>query len=384
MSLFFSALSTLILVISILIEDLMVFLKEVTESVSSFLFLLLNSFYFFFDTLYSGLYSICNNIISILDNVISNLNAFINLVIICAQRCGELFSLIGHSLILLVNLLPRTLYLLGLGAFNLLKVTKDSVITQTCLAYQSLLNMSPEMMLGIVSTVVVTGVSVKFTLRQIRERNITWRSVLHSCLCFICSVYIGIFESIVKCLRLTVTLMEMTVSNLRVPMFAHAGDSEDDEEDRENLVGDVEDSDDEENERRETRRRNYLLLLERAQNRKGINCIFLNFSNFLIKFYRIIDNFVHMFRLWMFYELFSGSDGGGSSRDDVEDELLREVERGREDKLCCICQDMEKCIMMLPCRHLCICERCQHLLRNHGNSCPMCRKQVKQMIKAYL
>ena len=59
------------------------------------------------------------------------------------------------------------------------------------------------------------------------------------------------------------------MSNLRVPMFAHAGDSEDDEEDRENLVGEVEDSDDDENERIETRRRNYLLLLERAKNRKG-------------------------------------------------------------------------------------------------------------------
>ena len=248
---------------------MVVFLKEVSELVSSFLFLLFNSFYNIFDSLYSGLYSICDNIISFIDNVISNLNAFINLVIICAQRCGEVFSLIGHSLILLVNLLPRTLYLLGLGSVNLLKVSKDSLIHQTCLAYQSLLNMSPEMLLGIVPTVIVTGVSVKFSLRQVRERNITWTSVLHSCLRIFCSVYIGIFESIVKCLRLTVTLMEMTVSNLRVPMFAHAGDSEDDEEDRENLVGDVEDSDDEENERRETRRRNYLLLLERAQNRKG-------------------------------------------------------------------------------------------------------------------
>ena len=63
---------------------------------------------------------------------------------------------------------------------------------------------------------------------------------------------------------------------------------------------------------------------------------------------------------------------------------MREVEREREDKLCYICMVNEKCIMMLPCRHLCICEQCQPLLRNHGNTCPMCRKKVKQMIKAYL
>lgn len=59
----------------------------------------------------------------------------------------------------------------------------------------------------------------------------------------------------------------------------------------------VEDSDEEENERRETKRRNYLLLRERANNRRG-----------------------------------SG---------ELEDDLMTEIERERENKLCCICQDME-------------------------------------------
>ena len=53
----------------------------------------------------------------------------------------------------------------------------------------------------------------------------------------------------------------------------------------------------EENERRETKRRNYLLLRERANNRRG-------------------------------------------SRE-LEEDLMTEIEREREDKLCCICQDME-------------------------------------------
>ena len=68
--------------------------------------------------------------------------------------------------------------------------------------------------------------------------------------------------------------------------------------------------------------------------------------------------------------------------------------RERENKLCCICQDNEvgllvflstwancllfdqKCILMLPCCHLSICERCQEPLRARTNTCPMCRKPV--------
>merc|ERR1711976_783606 len=75
--------------------------------------------------------------------------------------------------------------------------------------------------------------------------------------------------------------------------------------------------------------------------------------------------------------------------EDVEELLLEQVEREREDKLCVICQDQEKCIMILPCRHLCICATCQtNLLRRnnhaHSRTCHICRRHVKQMIKAYL
>ena len=106
-------------------------------------------------------------------------------------------------------------------------------------------------------------------------------------------------------------------------------------------------SDNEEHERQAQKRRHYTHLLQRRQNKKRLN--------------------------------------NADQDEDVEDMLFEQVEREREDKLCVICQDNEKCIMILPCRHLCICQDCQVLLRQRGNNmCPICRRNVRQMIKAYL
>merc|ERR1712083_242051 len=106
----------------------------------------------------------------------------------------------------------------------------------------------------------------------------------------------------------------------------------------------------------ETRRRNYELLVKRREERRLRR---------------------------------SRSKGNNNQEDAVEDILMEQVEREREDKLCVICQDREKCIMILPCRHLCICYVCQVSLvqrtdRAHSRTCPICRKIVKQTIKAYL
>ena len=112
------------------------------------------------------------------------------------------------------------------------------------------------------------------------------------------------------------------------------------------LVGPVDDSDNEETARVDQKRRNYDILLQRRQRRTK----------------KRLDD----------------------SGEDVEDLLFEQVEREREDKLCVICQDQEKCIMILPCRHLCICQACQGPLQAANNNCPICRKNVRQTIKAYL
>jgi len=340
----YSAICTMFVVLRIMLEDLLVFFQEISETLTDSVLLGLACFDLFVEFL-SSIFEATGSRIGQFIGCITNAFSFIyNVLAHCVQNFGDFFNLIGKSILLLMNLVPRTIYLLYAGSIKLFQCSKQSVSKYLARAHQVISNASPELLLGILVGTLVMVILTRYTIKTIRERNITWRSVLRSLLWLVCTTYILIFRSIARCVGLTLTVMEMTVSNLRVPMFAHAGDSDDEDEDRENLVGAVEDSDDEENEKRVTKQKNYEMLLERANRKKGRR----------------------------------------GSEDSVEDQLLREVEREREDKLCCICQDQEKCIMMLPCRHLCICSSCQEPLRTHRNTCPICRKPVKQMIKAYL
>jgi len=63
--------------------------------------------------------------------------------------------------------------------------------------------------------------------------------------------------------------------------------------------------------------------------------------------------------------------------------LLRELEKEREDKLCVICQDRSKCFVLLPCRHLCLCQICMEILAESNSVCPICRHYVYDNLKIY-
>jgi hypothetical protein len=66
-------------------------------------------------------------------------------------------------------------------------------------------------------------------------------------------------------------------------------------------------------------------------------------------------------------------------------------EENAASKLCCICLENPKCVVLLPCKHLCVCETCggegvgvakkvEPTLKN----CPMCRESIKQRLKVFL
>lgn len=53
----------------------------------------------------------------------------------------------------------------------------------------------------------------------------------------------------------------------------------------------------------------------------------------------------------------------------------------KEQKLCVVCQVQEKTILLLPCRHLCLCENCSS--RTTLSDCPLCRDTIQDKIRVY-
>ena len=66
-----------------------------------------------------------------------------------------------------------------------------------------------------------------------------------------------------------------------------------------------------------------------------------------------------------------------------EEEIQRkkQLREGEMNSLCCICRDSPKSVLLLPCRHLCVCENC--CSHYPMDKCPVCRSTVSQQLKVY-
>ena len=66
-----------------------------------------------------------------------------------------------------------------------------------------------------------------------------------------------------------------------------------------------------------------------------------------------------------------------------QDDDTRWNKRISIEQECIICMDCERDCLLAPCHHLATCQACGDLLITRGDSCPICRKNIKQIIKFY-
>lgn len=65
--------------------------------------------------------------------------------------------------------------------------------------------------------------------------------------------------------------------------------------------------------------------------------------------------------------------------------MVRDPSLNGSDTYCVICQERVKCILLLPCRHLCLCLECASELRHYYNDlCPICRTDIATTMKVYV
>ncbi|XP_076436649.1 uncharacterized protein LOC143276125 [Babylonia areolata] len=76
------------------------------------------------------------------------------------------------------------------------------------------------------------------------------------------------------------------------------------------------------------------------------------------------------------------------SKDMNPDDFERELERERDKRKCVVCQDANKSVLILPCKHMCLCVRCANQIVRSTlvgrRVCPLCRRRIERVMDVYV
>ena len=74
-------------------------------------------------------------------------------------------------------------------------------------------------------------------------------------------------------------------------------------------------------------------------------------------------------------------------KDERPSDLIEQLERERDQNLCVVCQTEKKNIVVMPCRHMCMCKNCCNQLfriqRYQRKTCPLCRNIITSTMEIY-
>jgi E3 ubiquitin-protein ligase MGRN1 len=81
------------------------------------------------------------------------------------------------------------------------------------------------------------------------------------------------------------------------------------------------------------------------------------------------------FLLYELQEIFGieGASGDGSA--------LADGDGGDNGRECVVCMTAPRDTTVLPCRHMCLCSGCAHVLRMQAEKCPICRTPIQQLLQ---
>jgi hypothetical protein len=63
------------------------------------------------------------------------------------------------------------------------------------------------------------------------------------------------------------------------------------------------------------------------------------------------------------------------------EEVIRRKAGSGNSKLCCVCMEGERQVLLMPCRHLCVCRGCSEDERL--KDCPICRSEIRERMVVY-
>lgn len=83
------------------------------------------------------------------------------------------------------------------------------------------------------------------------------------------------------------------------------------------------------------------------------------------------------------YQSIHGRSSTASGRLSTTSVSPRTKENLIEENVCVICRDEQRRVVLMPCRHMCLCTTCSATCLTSLRTCPLCRKPIKSSLSVY-